>query len=392
MLRTLHLINSLDRGNIEKWLLYMLGEIPRNQYEIDFCCKGANVGVFAQVAQHLNAKVICCPLGINQVLFAQQLRPILQAGKYDILHNHLQVYSGLPVWVGNQLGIPTITSFHHTFVGTQLPLNRLPLIRQMRSVYAEISVRYALRHSHLVTGCSQAVIDSFNSQVTKLQKPFCVLKYGVNIPELASTEDRHAFRKSFGWSNNVSIILHVGRFIEQKNHLGLLSIFELVLKQIPSAKLLLIGEGPLHTLIAQHITQRQLSHAVQMLPKCHDVLSIMSKCDLFLLPSLEESFPIVALEANAAGLAVVASNIPVMKEAVVEGKTAILHDVADIAGMAKSAIALIQNQQYRRQLGNAGRQWVIDNYSTSVSAQKLVEIYDSVVENSSKFLPFKSAM
>ncbi|MBW4644534.1 MAG: glycosyltransferase [Goleter apudmare HA4340-LM2] len=390
MLKILHLINSLNRGGIEQWLLYMLGEIPRIQYEIDFCCKGANIGVLAQVAQHLNAKVICCPLGINQVLFAQQLRQILQEGKYDILHNHLQVYSGLPVWVANQLGIPVITSFHNTVFDHQIPLTRLPLIRRMRSVYAEISVRYALRHSRLVTGCSQGVIASLDSQGTKLPKRSCVLNYGVNIPELVTTEDRHVFRESFGWSNNVPIILHVGRFIEAKNHLGLLSIFKLVLKHIPTAKLLLVGEGPLHTVIEKNITQRKLSHAVYLLGARDDVASIMSKCDVFLLPSLHEGLPVMALEANAAGLPIVGSKIPGMIEAVVDGKTAILHDVEDIEGMANSAIALIHNRQYCRQIGNAGRKWVIDNYSTSVSAQKLIEIYDSVVKSSSKYLLPKS--
>ncbi|AFY30778.1 glycosyltransferase family 4 protein [Calothrix sp. PCC 7507] len=381
MLKILHLINSFNKGDVEKWLLYMLGEIPRIQYEIDFCCKGANLGVLAQVAQHLNAKVICCPLGINQAIFAQQLRQILQEGGYDILHNHLQIYSGLPVWVANQLGIPAITSFHKNNIGMQKPLNRLTIIRQMRSVYAEISVRYAVRHSHLITGCSQGVINSLDSQITKLPKRPCVLNYGIAIPDLSTPEERHAFRKSFGWLDNVPIILHVGRFIEQKNHLGLLSIFKLVLKHIPTAKLLLVGEGPLHTVIERSITQRQLDHAVYLLGAREDLPLLMSKCDIFLLPSLHEDLPVVALEANAAGLPVIGSKIPAMIEAVVDGKTAILHDVADIEGMAKSAIALLHNRQYCQQLGNAGRKWVTDNYSTSASAKQLMSIYDSVIES-----------
>lgn len=381
MLKILHLINSFSRGSVEKWLLYMLGEIPRIKYEMDFCCKGANIGVMAQVAQHLNAKVFYCPLGVNQGIFAQKLRQILQEGQYDILHNHLQVYGGLPVWVANQLGIPTITSFHNTIFPSQMFLNRLPLIHQMRSVYAEISVGYALRHSHLVTGCSQGVIDNLDSQITKLQHPPFILNYGVNIPELSTYEERYTFRESFGLSDNVPLILHVGRFIEQKNHLGLISIFKLVLKHIPTAKLLLVGDGRLQKIIENKIAQCQLSYAVYLLGARDDVPSLMSKCDLFLLPSLHESLPLVALEANAAGLPVIGSKIPGITEAVVDGKTAILHDVEDIEGMAKSAIALIHNRPYCRQLGNSGRKWVIDNYSTSVSAKRLMGIYDSVIKS-----------
>ncbi|WYL96430.1 MAG: glycosyltransferase family 4 protein [Gloeotrichia echinulata IR180] len=378
MPKVLHLINNFNRGGIEKWLLYMLGEIPRSQYVIDFYCKGSNIGVLAKIAQHLDAKVICCRLGINQVRFAQQLRQILLEEDYQIIHNHLQVYSGLPVWVAHQLEIPIITSFHNTYFGYQMPFTRLPSIRQMRSVYAMISIRYALTHSDLVTGCSQAVLDSLNLQGTKIHKRSRILNYGINIPELATTEERNTFRQSFGWSKDVPVILHVGRFSEQKNHLGLLSIFKLVVKHIPTAKLLLVGEGPLRGFIEKNIAQLKLSQAVYLLGQRDDVPSLMSKCDVFLLPSLYEGLPVVALEANAAGLPVIGSKILGLTEAVVDGKTAILHDVDDIEGMAQSAIALIHNPHYCLQLGKAGREWVTDNHSTSVSAKQLIEIYDSL--------------
>lgn len=378
MARVLHLINSFNRGGIEKWLLYMLCEIPRNKYAMDFCCKGLNIGVLAKIAQHLDAKVLCCPFGINQVGFAQKLRHILLEGDYEILHNHLQVYSGLPVWVAHQLGIPVITSFHNTYFACQMPLTRLPLIREMRSIYAMMSIRYALRHSDVVTGCSQGVLDSLDPQRTKIQKRSCVLNYGINIPELSTPEERKEFRAAFGWSEDVPLFIHVGRFIEQKNHQGLLSIFKLVVKHIPKAKLLLIGDGPLRGLIAKNIAQLKLSDSVYLLGERDDVPSLMSKCDLFLLPSLHEGLPVVALEANAAGLPVIGSKIPGVTEAVVDGKTAILHDVEDIEGMAQSAIALIYNRQYCQQMGKAGREWMINKYSTSVSAQNLIELYDSL--------------
>ena len=377
MTRVLHLITSFNRGGIETWLLSMLREIPRSKCQMDVCCKGTNIGPLASLAEHAGAKVIHCPLGPAHVGFAAKLQRILKEGKYDILHNHLEAYSGFPVWVAHQVKVPVITSFHNTHFEAQTSFTRLPIIRQMRSLYSVISIGYALRNSSLVTGCSQGVINSLDPDGKKLQTRSRVLYYGVNIPELATPEECAQLRKNFGWEADTPIILHVGRLIEQKNHLGLLSVFHKILEQVPTAKLLLVGTGPLQQMVEKSISQREISHAVRLLGARDDVPSLMSKSNLFLFPSFHEGFPMVALEANASGLPVIGSRIPGLTEAVRDGETGILKEVGDIEGMAASAIALIKDSSYAQQMKNSGRSWIKNNYSTQVSAKRLLDIYNS---------------
>jgi len=378
MTRILHVITSFNRGGIETWLLSMLREIPRSKCQMDVCCKGADIGPLASLAEQAGVKVISCPLGPAHVGFAAKLQRILKEGKYDILHNHLEAYSGFPVWVAHQVKVPVITSFHNTHFGAQTSLTRLPIIRQIRSVYSVISIAYALRNSRLVTGCSQGVINSLDPDGKKLQTRSRVLYYGVNIPDLATPEECAQLRKEFGWDPDTPIILHVGRLIEQKNHLGLLSVFQQFLQQVPTAKLLLVGKGPLEQMIEKSINQRGLSHAVRLLGARDDVPSLMSKCDIFLFPSIHEGFPMVVLEATASGLPVIGSRIPGLTEAVRDGETGILKEVGDIEGMAASAIALIKDFSYAQQMKNSGRTWIKDNFSTEVSAKRLLDIYDSL--------------
>jgi len=379
MVKVLHTITSFNRGGIETWLISMLQVIPRSQYEMDFCCKGLEVGPLASLVEELGAKVIHCPLGPAHIGFTQKLKQILIEGEYHILHNHLEAYSGVPVWISRQLRIPVITSFHNTQFAPQTTLTRLPFFRQMRSIYASISISYALQNSDLVTGCSQGVIDSLDPDGKKLQADHSLLYYGVNLPEPSTPKERAEFRKSCGWSADTPIILHVGRIIEQKNHLGLLSVFQRVLEQIPTAKLVLVGSGPLQSLIEETVAKRGLSNAVYLLGFRDDVSSLMSKCDVFLFPSIYEGFGLVALEANAANLPVVGSRIPGLSEAVKDGDTALLHDVRDIDGMAKSVVKIVKDPAYAQQLAQAGFTRVKDNYSTEVSAKRLQEIYNSFV-------------
>lgn len=381
MTKVLHLIHSFNRGGIEKWLISMLHQIPRNEWEMDVCCKGADTGFLAELAQQSGAKVLHCPLGLAHVGFARRLQQILIEGQYQLLHNHLEAYSGFPVWLAHRLNIPVVTSFHNTyFLTSQTQLTRLPIVQQLRTVYANIGSRYALRHSDLVTGCSNGVIQSLDPDGTQqLKARSRVLYYGVNIPELATEQERVDFRHSFSWDEDTPVVLHVGRLIEQKNHLGLLSIFQLVLEQIPTAKLLLVGVGPLRELIETTIAERGMAYAVHLLGSRDDVPTLMSRCDVFLFPSIHEGFGLVAIEASAAGLPIVGSRIPGLVEAVRDGETALLHDVNDIQGMAVSVVKLLKDCSYSKQFGQTGRKWIENNFSTESSARNLCNIYSSLV-------------
>jgi len=380
MLKVLHLIHSLNRGGIEIWLMSMLQEVSRQECSMDICCKGFDTGIMAETAETLGAKVLLCSLGPAHVRFIQQLKQLIVQGQYDIIHNHLTTYSGFPVWLANQLAIPVVTSFHNTNIfAPQTTLTRLPLLHQLRSLYTHISVPYALRHSDLVTGCSQAVLQSleqFNAP-TKVRSE--VLHYGVDIPPSPTAESRAAFRHTLGWSADTPLILHVGRLIEQKNHQGLLAVFQAVVEQIPSAKLLLVGEGPLRSQIEQTIADLQLTSSVRLLGLRSDVSTIMSFCDVFLFPSFHEGLPVVLLEAGAAGLPVVASRIPGSIEAVQDGKTAQLHDVADGAGMAQSVIQILSDRPHAQQVAEAGRAWITQHFSTAASARHLLQLYHRLV-------------
>ncbi len=135
MPKVLHLIHSFNQGGIENWLISMLRQIPRYKWEMDFCCKGKDIGPLAAIAQALGARLFHCPLNFTHFGFAQSLKNILVDGQYQVLHNHSETYSGFPVWLAQQLGIPVITSFHNTHFAPQTSLTRLPMLRGLRSIY-----------------------------------------------------------------------------------------------------------------------------------------------------------------------------------------------------------------------------------------------------------------
>jgi glycosyltransferase involved in cell wall biosynthesis len=379
-MRVLHLVYAFYRGGLESWLLSMLREIPRDACAMDVACMGTDTGPWAHQAEALGAKVIHCPLNPAHIGFMRGLRRILREGEYDLVHNHLGVYSGFPVWIAKREGVPVITTFHNTdFSTATLWWLRLPLIRDLRRLYSRWSIGYAAQNSDILSGVSGAVLSDIIADGKELPSNSRVLYLGVPLPDIASAAEKARFRESLGLDRDVPLIIHVGRFIEQKNHFGLIEIFHRVLKACPEARLLLVGEGPLGSTIEEMVRSRDMGENVLFLGFRDDAPELVAKCDLFLLPSIHEGLPVVALEAQAARVPLVGSTVPGLAEAVDDGKTALLHPVEDIQGMADSAARILTDREFAGRLGNAGRARIAEFFSAKAAAGRLLNMYSELL-------------
>lgn len=141
------------------------------------------------------------------------------------------------------------------------------------------------------------------------------------------------------------IITHIGGFVKEKNHIGLLKIFNEVCKSQKDIQLLLIGKGPLFNEIQLEVENLGLSDRVYFLGYRNDVLSILKASSVFALPSLIEGLPGVILEAMYCEVPVVAYNVGGVGE-VVNNNTGWLITPNDESAFVESAInALDKNKE-----------------------------------------------
>ena len=376
-MRVLHLINAWNPGGIEMWLLRMLSEIPRDQVRMDVACKGDAMGPLADKAICHGAHVYHLPLRWSHTEFVGGIRRKIDEQGYDLVHNHLDVAGGTAVWAARRSNIPVISSFHNTQFAPQT-WTRRPIVRQLRAAYGAMSIRYSLRHSAGITGCSRAVLDGVVPRCR--QDDRCrILYYGVESHSRATAEERSALRASLGLPQETPLILHVGRFFAQKNHAGLLRIFAQVARQLPTAHLVLIGDGALRPEIERQIKTDRLQDRVHLLGYRRDVPAWMCAADVMLFPSFHEGLPVVSLEAAACGLPLVASAIPGTTESVVSGETGLLHAVDDENGMAESTIRLLRDPRLAARLQHAGWQRISEKFSAAASARSLVQLYEDTL-------------
>lgn len=143
-------------------------------------------------------------------------------------------------------------------------------------------------------------------------KEYRVFRNGINVKKFIFSEDIRLTLRSVYGIDKYMVILHVGCFNKQKNHMYLVEILKKIKEKIPLVKLLLVGEGYTKTEITRYVEQMGLADDVIFLGNSDKVNEYMMAADVFVLPSLFESLGIVNIEAQCSGLpCVVSDQVPV---------------------------------------------------------------------------------
>jgi glycosyltransferase involved in cell wall biosynthesis len=168
-------------------------------------------------------------------------------------------------------------------------------------------------------------------------------------------------------------ILHIGRFSEQKNHLGLIESFKNVVNKAPNTVLQLIGTGHLEKVIKDKVRELGLEENVEFLGIQTNVYPYLNEADIFVLPSLWEGMPISLIEAMATGLPCVVTKVGGIPDMVVDNVTGIIVDINE-KQIADALIKLINDCSLREKLGKAAL-IVAQQYSSQEMARQYALVY-----------------
>ena len=379
-IRVLHVLTALGHGGAEMWLLAQIEPLRALGVESGFVLKAPHLGKLRHVAEERGARTFHVPLRPTQVGYLRGVARI--ARDYDVVHTHEFVCSGLGIAAGRLSRRPTVLTLHHFTFKPQTALARTVGLRQLRAVYGRASLKYATVMADAVTAFSRAVMGRVVRHYE--DDPRCsFLRLSVAAGARASADERVALRRELRIPEGAPLVIHVGRFIEQKNHGGLLRVFRIVLATQPEARLLLIGQGPLRDKVLKSARDLVDRGALLYLGLRDDVPRLLAASDVLLFPSVDEGFGLVALEANGCGLPVVGSRVPGIDEAVVHGETGLLFALDDIAGMAQAVVELLGSPERARSLGDRGALRVSSLYSHEASANLLRGVYDRVLSRGS---------
>jgi glycosyltransferase involved in cell wall biosynthesis len=312
-LKVLHIVGAMNRGGVETWLMHTLRNLDREKYSMEFLCLSGLPGVYAKEIEVLGGKVHTLRLNrLRLDFFVKNFFDLLDRGQFEVIHSHVSNFSGLLLWLASMKRVPQrIAHFHTSKVNVEEKSHSWA-----RSLYLRGSQILLRRAATKFLACSQVAMGAFLGEGWE-QNPSCeVLYYGIDLSSFRYPVDREAVRQVWGIPTGAKVVGTVGRFVLAKNHEFLVEVAAELCQRRPDVRFLLVGGGERQAAIENLVQQQGLSSFFVFTGSRPDVPRLMQAMDLFVLPSVREGLGIVLVEAQAAGLPLVTSQLPVLREVV----------------------------------------------------------------------------
>lgn len=240
-LRVLHVITKLDRAGTETWLVEVLRRIDRRSVAFDFAVNSEEPGDYDAEVTSLGARIFHCPFPRRPLRYIPRLLSVLHTiPRYDIIHSHVEYYSGIIVATGALAGIPR--RIVHTHADASRQFRNRPL---WRAAYRRLMLA-AMRAwaTELLATSSAAATSTFDRQLWT-NKNGRVVYCGVAAePARYALPSKRDLRTSLGIPTNAWVVGHVGRFHWAKNHSFLLEVARISVTNDESVHFLFVGDGP----------------------------------------------------------------------------------------------------------------------------------------------------
>ena len=176
------------------------------------------------------------------------------------------------------------------------------------------------------------------------------------------------------------VITHIGGFVPEKNHGGLIKIFERILVKFPRTQLLLLGKGNLEPKIKSKVEELQIQNSVHFLGHRRDVLDILNNSKAFVLPSLIEGLPAVILEAMYCETPVVAYNVGGIGEVVVQEETGWLVEKNEETEFQQKLEEIITGNEDIPDRIKAAKKMISDKFLNKQIAERFAKCYFDVLK------------
>ena len=196
-------------------------------------------------------------------------------------------------------------------------------------------------------------------------------------PELMKKQ-RRLTRQEFNIGNDEFLIGAVGRLVWQKGFIYFLQSIPGIIRIIPKAKFVLVGDGPLHDNLERLTQSMDVSSHLIFTGQRSDIREILAGMDMLIIPSLLEGFPMVTLEAMSMEKPIIATAIGGIMEQITDGIEGFLIPPGDPISLIKAVEFLFSNKEQAQCLGKAARQRVIKDFSVQTMMTKTMKIYDEI--------------
>lgn len=364
----LQIVHGFIEGGSERQIVQMCALLQESgQFDVHVASLRTG-GVLRPLIERLQLPVVDFPLqsfyGRSMALQTRRFVSYLKQHRIRIVHSH-DFYSNIFGMTGAALaGVRGRIASKRETTGTRTSSQR-------------IAERCAFKMAKVVVANAGAVKE----HLLKLGVPdnkIAIIHNGLDVTRFHRNGDgRNALQQlnltSLGARPLITMVANFEYRV--KDHAMLLRAARRVKTEVPEAMFVFAGEGELRDETEHVATELGLKNSCVFIGRCANVPDLLAASEICVLSSQAEGFSNSILEYMAAGRAVVATNVGGASEAILEGETGYLVNAGDDHAMAERLIALLQNGEKRRTMGDKGRAVVEQKFSCQSRLAKTIDLY-----------------
>lgn len=374
-MKVLYLITKSNFGGAQKYTYELAVAAAANGHDVTVACggtgsAGAETGELARRLESAGIRVIVIKNFMRDISWRKEcgaffeIYQLLRRERPDVLHISSSKAGGIGTLAGRMQRVPSIIFTVHG-----LPSDEMWRPYWQRWLITKATQATCLL-AHAVIVLSKETAHRVTSSLIPAKKVHIIYN-GVMKPNLL---ERKEARTILSIPSNVFCIGGIGELHPNKNW----STALVAIPNLPAdTHFCLIGDGEERAVLETQIKQLDIADRVHLAGYLPDAVQFLAAFDIFVLPSKKEGLPYVILEAGSAGLPVVASDLPGLREIITTGENGILID-QDVTALTASLTMLLRDEGMRQRLGNALRDDVESTFSYVDMSAKTMNLYSTM--------------
>jgi glycosyltransferase involved in cell wall biosynthesis len=372
--RIIWLIDGLGPGGAERSTLSILGHFDREKFDLRVCVlqvKHNNPVRFELERIGIPVDMVSVP-NLRHPGNLPHILGYLKSQHPDLIHTQLEFSNTLGSLAGMLLGVPSVSTIH-----------TLETPQKGTSEYWRLQIMWAsLRYfSKRIIAVSEST-RLHHMRVGRLPEHKMITIYN-GIDLFAFTKSHQdildAKRKLLNLPTNAIILLTVAVLREPKGIQYLIKALPALVQKFPNLYYLVVGDGEYKGMLEKIVKEASMEEHVIFAGQRNDVREMLALSDVFVLPTLTDALPTVLIEALAAELPIVASNVGGVPEIVTHELNGLLVPPADSVKLTEACLRLVQDKDTAREMATSGLKIAKERFDIHDQVKILSHLYEELL-------------
>lgn len=369
MIKILYIVTLSDRGGAQRYVADLATNLPRDHYQVAVAA-GGNGPLFAQLSDrgittYQLKRLVRAINPIKDYAAYVELKNLVRRVNPDVVHLNSSKAGVIGSIAAAHAGVPKIVYTVHGFAFNEA-------VAAWKKWLYWLAEKYFVRYKHALIFISEFDRRTSASLGLPNQKQLVTIHNGVNPPALLQ---RPPARQALGLPADKVIIGSIANFYPTKDLVTMVRAVGIISQQQPDIHFALIGDGIERHALEAEIKRLELVDRVTLCGQHPQPGRYLSAFDVYVCSSVKEGFPFSILEAMAAGLPVVSTNVGGIPEMITNGGTGVLVEPKNPPALADAITSLLSDKNRADRLGRQAQQEVREKFSLERMVKETEKVY-----------------